>query len=74
MIKYAKKCEKMFLARGWLRQCYLLSRQKIINILVGFRSGLILYEDFKNFWFFEISGSSCTTMSQTTFFYLVKKF
>ena len=24
----------LFLARGWLRQCYLISRQKIINIMV----------------------------------------
>ena len=57
------------LARRWLRQFYLLSRQKILNILVGIRSK----EDFKNFWFFEISGSSRTTMSPNTFFYLAKK-
>ena len=52
-IKYAKKCEKMFFLQiinghgpfwpgGWLRQYYLLSRQKSINIMVGSWSGLIL--------------------------------
>ena len=47
-IKYTKKGEKKFifqiigegawslLAKGWLRQCFLLSRQKILNIMVGF--------------------------------------
>ena len=63
-----------FLTRGWLRQCFLLSRQKFLNIMVGFWSRTISLSDFKNFWFFEISGSRRTTMSLSTFIYLVKKF
>ena len=67
ILKYAKKCEKKcffpnykwawsLLARGWIRQCKLLSRQKIINIMVVIRSRLILWSDFTNFWFFKIKN------------------
>ena len=85
-LKYAKKCEKKFifqiigegswalLARGWLRQCFFLSRQKILNIIVGFWSRAIALSDFKNFWIFELSGSIQTTMSPNTFLCLVKNF
>ena len=34
----------------------------------------MVWVDFKNFWFFEISGSSRTKMSPNTFFYLVQNF
>ena len=50
-----------------------LSRQKIIEIMVGFWSRAIALSDFKNFWFVELYGSSRTTMSPSTFLYLVKK-
>ena len=85
-LKYAKNCEKKFifqiigegswalLARGWLRQCFFLSRQKILNIIVGFWSRAIALSDFKNFWFFELSGSIQTKMSPNTFLCLVKNF
>ena len=80
-LKYAKKCEKKFIlqiigegAWGWLRQCFFLSRQKILNIIVGFWSRAIALSDLKNFWFFELSGSLPTTMSPNTFLYLVTKF
>ena len=80
-LKYAKKCEKKFIfqiigegAWGWLRLCFFLSRQKILNIIVGFWSRAIALSDLKNFWFFELSGSLPTTMSPNTFLYLVTKF
>ena len=43
------------------------------EIMVGFWSRAIALSDFKNFWFFELSVSSRTTMSPSTFLYLVKK-
>ena len=61
-------------ARGWLRQCFFLSRQKILNIIVGFWSRAIALSDFKDVWFFELSGSLQTKMSPNTFLYLVTKF
>ena len=51
-----------------------LSHQKFFEIMVGFWSRAISLSDFKNFWFVEISGSSRTTMSPSTFLYLVKNF
>ena len=62
-----------FLTRGWLRQCFLLSRQKFLNIMVGFWSRTISLSDFKNFWFFELSGLSRTTMPRALFSILPKK-
>ena len=41
--------------------------------MVGFWSKAIALSDFENFWFFELSGLSRTTMSLSTFLYLVKK-
>ena len=41
--------------------------------MVGFWSRAIALSDFKNFWFVELYGSSRTTMSPSTFLYLVKK-
>ena len=41
--------------------------------MVGFWSRAIALSDFENFWFFELSGLSRTTMSLSTFLYLVKK-
>ena len=52
---------------------FALSRQKIIEIMVGFWSRAIALSDFKNFWFVDLYGSSRTTMSPSTFLYLVKK-
>ena len=49
---------------------HLSPQNKKLEIMVGLWSRAILWADFKNFWFFEISGSSGTTMSLTTCFYL----
>ena len=49
------------------------TRERLFEIMVGFWSRAIALSDFENFWFFELSGLSRTTMSLSTFLYLVKK-
>ena len=79
-INKAKKCEKMFffqIINGMVPFGQGVATPMLSSISskhYKYSIKIDIKEDFKNFLFFEISGSSCTTMSQTTFFYLVKQF